>query len=322
MSAIAETDITFVIQGPVSYFDGVNVTDKCVASIQSLFPDSPVILSTWATDYVNQGICILVNEDPGEITTANWYFKNYNRMMVATHNGIQRSTTKFVARIRSDYWLDCTSDLKKKIGIIQAEGFDGLMGKILMAMSYDRHPLFAYYPSDLFHCGFRADMLKLWNGKMVEGFNRHAPQKTMEFLPRVIESPFYVCDVSSVMDYPYHSEQQLCIDFLDELGIEYDFKDHRDTSLIRLVKAYIHLSRYFAACSAHELGLRSYKHPVPLSPADTRTWDMAWKATSSRRYYWFFVAHLIGFYIKKQRLMASRFIELQIKNLINRGYKG
>ncbi len=104
MSAINDSEISVVIQGPVRG----NETVECIASIRRFLPKAEIILSTWEgadveeLDYDK----VIFNVDPG----SNGYIKiyphpqvsNLNRQLVSTQNGIKAVQRKYCLKIRTD----------------------------------------------------------------------------------------------------------------------------------------------------------------------------------------------------------------------------
>jgi hypothetical protein len=223
-------------------------------------------------------------------------------MVVGTHNGLLAVRTKYAVRLRSDFWLDSTSCLKDALDKIDSPNVRrfGLAARVLMGMSYDRNPLFPYYISDIFHAGFQRDLLQIWNGKLVENKNNITICRK-SFLASCLYAPLYKCDVSERMDYPFHSEQQLCLDFLLRIGIKFRFSAHDDVRFFEVIQSYKVLSQVFLAWSSYELGLRSYKYPVPHSDYDCVTWKLAEAYELNIKAKIIFLLHLLRFFVIKHK---------------------
>jgi hypothetical protein len=108
-------DITFVVQGNIQPGAGgdylpQNFARQSLRSIRKHFPESPLILSTWAGQDASRlpADQIVYNQDPGSFpyffgtdTTPN----NVNRQIVSTLNGLKLVRTKYACKIRTDFCL-------------------------------------------------------------------------------------------------------------------------------------------------------------------------------------------------------------------------
>lgn len=103
-NTIAYEEITVVVQGPVEEI----YTRLVIESIRRYLPGARIILSTWKDSYI-AGLDIdelVINEDPGAPTfikkNGARHSDNRNRLLVSTKGGLERVTSKYVLKLRSD----------------------------------------------------------------------------------------------------------------------------------------------------------------------------------------------------------------------------
>lgn len=111
MKKIESKNISVVIQGPIYR----NVTEECIKSIRHWLPDAEIILSTYYASGASDLDCdILVeNNDPGA-AIADFdinYSNNFNRQLITTQKGIEKSTQKYILKLRTDLVLHNTKFL-------------------------------------------------------------------------------------------------------------------------------------------------------------------------------------------------------------------
>ena len=268
-------DLTFVVQGPIIHDDEGNVTLRCIDSIRKWYPSSSIVLSTWTDPGQLEHVDVLVNEDPGPIQTQDVFYKNYNRMMKSTAAGMAIVKTRYAAKIRSDFWFRHfypILEVYRNEGTITEKWCHLLKGRIMMCMQEAHYRLHPYYPSDWFNCGHTEDMRKLWHGLLVPPvYSAQIPN----FWGRLLYSSLGCGNQFASMDHPLHSEQQLCIDFLRNLGLQITYSNVRQSTLRDLLAGYRLLGELFMVIPRYELGLISSKHATPKCEKDLYVWDLA-----------------------------------------------
>lgn len=307
MKSIENSDITFVVQGATLLSNGINVTQKCVNSVRKYFPGAKIVVSTWPSAPASSiyGIdSLLLNEDPGPISTKNSYLKNYNRMVVSTYSGLASVNTTYAAKVRSDFWFEGPGLIKEYYATASPVGrhFAGhLKGKILMCMYSGHYKLFPYYISDWFHFGYANDLRKLWASNLILDSDCCYKPALKPFLLR----PFYSCDAEKNMDFPLHSEQKLAVDFLRRIGVK-----HIDPSLINspasLARTYMLLGEAFDVVPRYGANLVSYKHKVTKHKNDLAIWK---EASRANRYDVFMVqVKIILLYVRSLASAIKRLV--------------
>lgn len=169
---IADSDITFVIQGPYVR-GGHSCTHQCLDSIRQYFPDSVVILSTWeesgAHGSLPDGIAIVESRDPGaEITRdISGARNNVNRQIVSTLAGLQQVKTRYAVKMRSDLRI-CSRDFTSIAAQYseRSDNYQIFSERITACRYYFRHAKiqkYPFHPSDIFLFGRTDDLLLLWD---------------------------------------------------------------------------------------------------------------------------------------------------------------
>ena len=160
-------DIAIVIQGPIVIEN--QTTLRIVNFYQEKYPDSVVVISTWATtppehlqpflQLSNQeNIKIILNKDPD-----NPGVFNINRQIVSTLNGLKAVVDKTYAiktrtdQVLTDPRLMCNLEMLHKIYSESAERD----GKIIVS-SLNTFAFRLYGASDMFQFGLTRDLINYW----------------------------------------------------------------------------------------------------------------------------------------------------------------
>lgn len=110
-------DITFIVQGPVTFKNGTDLTLICLHSIENNFPNSKIIFSTWenqvlSTDYDSFNIIRSIDPGSGYRDKKKSIFNNINRQIISTLNGINLVDTKYAVKVRSDIYFNNNALIK------------------------------------------------------------------------------------------------------------------------------------------------------------------------------------------------------------------
>ena len=260
MYKINEKDITLVIQGKVSIIGGINITEKLIKQILVYHPEINIILSCWKGDKVtveSERLIIIYNKDPGENVTVNRYLKNLNRMIVSTYNGILKCRTKYVAEIRSDFYL------------IKPFDFDSIFkhslygSKILTCMSYGHYRLFPFYISDWFHFGHIKNLRKMWSIPLLH----EKPNISLNEKKGIFYS-----NINETVDHVFNSEQYIAYNYLLNNEI-YCCYDYYNISFTDVYNSYMYLGNLVSVISRFDLPLRSEKHKIFFNKKDLFIWS-------------------------------------------------
>ncbi len=101
INGIDTKEITFVVQGPVEK----KATSLCLQSIRNSFPNSRIVLSTWAGSHTDglEYDSVVYSEDHGAaVCDLNNVNCNINRQILSSKAGLEIVKTKYVAKVRSD----------------------------------------------------------------------------------------------------------------------------------------------------------------------------------------------------------------------------
>lgn len=272
---LSEQKLTFVIQGAVSFFGKECITERCAASIKTYFPDSKIIISTWENDPGLSSLrsdfySVVKSTDPGQINTSNKYFSNYMRMMTSTYAGIIAADTQYVAKVRSDFYFSdsrCRDFIHMYNQAYNASLYNTRSGApIMTCLSSTHYPLFSFYMSDWFNLGKRIDMEELWRIPSIEEFRlKEDHSSSSSLLSKTILVPLWRCDVAPSFEFRYHSEQQLCLSYLERrclLDSRSILPSWKNASFKSLCCSERILSTIFIYISRERVFLRSFKHSV------------------------------------------------------------
>lgn len=162
-------DITFLLQGAVDR----RLVRESIREIRAWFANSKIVLSTWqGADVDDLDVDELVlSEDPGF-----FYYSerpgekanNVNRQIVSTRAGLERVSTPYCYRLRTDFKIDGDQFLKFFGAFPKSDPAYTIFSEKLLAMSYfSRNPRsrtrFPYHPSDLAFFGRTDDIRTLFN---------------------------------------------------------------------------------------------------------------------------------------------------------------
>lgn len=181
--AIANEDITFVVQGPVQASSDrkqiTGITHQCLSSIRKHFPGSTIILSTWknsSTESLEYDV-LVESEDPGTNIVYNDdtpVTLNNNRQIVSTHNGLKKVKTQYAVKLRTDnlitsrqfvstYEQYCELPREKALSFFKQRTLT--TSTFFLSCHYGL-PV-SFHKSDLFDFGLTEDLLKIWPYKLI-----------------------------------------------------------------------------------------------------------------------------------------------------------
>lgn len=226
MLTVDDTEITFVVQGPLS--TGVTSTDRCLRSIREHFPDSRVVLSTWPGSDVHSLSYdeLVVSPDPGPIASDFGELRltnNVNRQVESTAAGLGRVNTPYSVKLRSDALITGRGFLGFSEAFPwRAEEFSVFSQRVVISSEFTRSPgsfiPMAFHPSDLFQFGRTDDLKRFWNveqlsGRRLEDFQLSTPPTVW----------FTMFD-----RFRYTTEQYLFLEFLKREGRTVQLRDYGD----------------------------------------------------------------------------------------------
>ena len=211
-------DISVVVQGSIKD----SLTQACLLSIRRHLPQSEIILSTWegsVTDGFDYDILIL-SKDPGFFLCGDFLGaaqNNINRQIKTTLCGLQKSTRRYVLKLRSDFILTGCNFLnfygKFPFADIDYKIFSyKIMSCVFFARNSRFPDTFLFHPSDIAFFGLRTDLLNLFDIRSME--------KEEEAYLRIEQYEY--CR--------YVPEQHIWINCLRKNGKEIGFEHQKDIS--------------------------------------------------------------------------------------------
>ena len=99
-----QEDVTFVVAGPVITLNGEKVTENLICDLNTQFPLSKVILTTWNGEKLpaNGKYHPVVSNDPGTLEVVGLIGVNAWRMIYSMQQAIEVTDTRYLFRLRSD----------------------------------------------------------------------------------------------------------------------------------------------------------------------------------------------------------------------------
>ncbi|MCE0493748.1 WavE lipopolysaccharide synthesis family protein [Vibrio salinus] len=183
MMKVADSDITFVIQGPIQRKDDrskrENITQTSIKNIRNLFPESTIIVSTWKGQNTDNIDCdtLLLLEDPGPNFVFNGKDKqqlNNNRQIYSTHQGLLHVKTPYAVKLRSDTvligreFVDCYEQFSDET---RKESWSYLTRRVLTTSTFFICSHYGrtihFHKSDIFDFGLTEDLLKIWPEELI-----------------------------------------------------------------------------------------------------------------------------------------------------------
>jgi hypothetical protein len=219
-------DISVVVQGSVDN----RLTPRCITSIRKYLPNAKIILSTWkGTILDNLDYDILIeNSDPGAkyLDSFKKIQNNVNRQILSTKTGLQKVTTPFVLKIRSDMEIVGDSFLRSYDTFpARSTQYKFLQSRLIISNFYTAryditHMLF--HPSDWITFGLYEDVSSLWDIELAQ-----EPEMSQYFCGR--SKNFMYPDPMPSWNFRYIPEQYICILFIRKF-IHLEFQHYLDYS--------------------------------------------------------------------------------------------
>lgn len=232
-----ESEITFVVQGPILIRNGINLTALCLNSIRSNFPKTTVILSTHPGESP-QGLAydlLIVNQTDAREIVENDRVGNtmtMNLQSASSISGLRAVQTKYAIKIRSDMVVlnkNLLFLLENRPVRVEREGLT-LTEEMVIVLNWTtvdprRYLKLAHHPSDHLFAGKTSDLIDIWS----------VPNYPVEFMRWFENNPYpvdarhgnsltrYRCEtwiwmnyVSSSISHLLESSYQMSEDILEE----------------------------------------------------------------------------------------------------------
>lgn len=178
-------DITVVVQGAVS----PELTPVCLQSVRHKLPGAGIILSTWEGTDVSGLDCdtVILNKDPGAVAPMYSADKNLgnkpnniNRQIVSTKAGLEKVTTKYALKLRTDFEIRETGFLQHFDKYPKSGNEMKIFSHRIVTVLGDKPAQKMFFPYDFISFGLAKDMLLLWDVPLqtktdAEWFLSHRP---------------------------------------------------------------------------------------------------------------------------------------------------
>lgn len=192
MIKIADSDITFVIQGPIQRDDNrarqKNITQTSIKNIRTLFPQASIIVSTWKGQDTSDIDCdeLLLLDDPGPnfiFYDENKQQLNNNRQIYSTHQGLLKVKTPYAVKLRSDTLLigkEFVNCYEQFADYSRNSHYTFLTSRVLTTSTFfiNSHygrPIY-FHKSDIFDFGLTEDLLKIWPEEFISELHFSLPK--------------------------------------------------------------------------------------------------------------------------------------------------
>lgn len=320
-------DITYVIQGPICAS-----TPTLIRSLVAHDREIPIVVSTWVDQEFSDlqelvrelpQITIVKSECPPALDCGpERWFANINRMIVSTRRGLEMVTTPFALKLRSDTLVDSLRLSHHSLvggsqllcqDFVSAYEYDKSSSRdsrIVMCWSLTHYPFFAYYISDWFHFGRTDQLLRLWSLPLAS----QADAAYFEQRPMVKSFFAHFGQYQSTDFYArFHSEQYLCLKYLERMGEKIDFDHRNDWSICKLSDSYAFLAKYFVVVDRGSIPFILPTHPARSRFGSLLLFRVAGGITSG----WVRCVFLFGVYLIYAHVRVLRALIQRFKFLVN-----
>ena len=146
---IQSADISIIVQGAITL-----ITKNCLELLRKVFPDSEIILSTWANSSADglNADKIIFSADPGAaiVDKVAGTFNNVNRQLISTQAGLKAATRSYILKTRTDILFE-NADFLAYFGKYDTINSPYFENRLLICNYYTRNPrVFSacFHPSD------------------------------------------------------------------------------------------------------------------------------------------------------------------------------
>jgi hypothetical protein len=165
LAAIADDDISVVIQGPLLLERAEGVA-RCLESVRAVLPGAEVIVSTWEgedTGRIGPPVRIVQSPDPGAFAVRDEPPYNLNRLLLSTQAGLLLARRRYCLKFRTDLALT-----DRRFLVVAARRPGCLFERpVTMSNLYIRDPEkfpLLFHFSDIAQFGLTRDLQSFWSG--------------------------------------------------------------------------------------------------------------------------------------------------------------
>lgn len=253
---IAASDITIVFQGPV--VGGPEGTARLIRLTRRALLHSPIILSTWiGTDLADIDVdTVLLSEDPGTLPGIKRRDgpgepNNINRQIVSTQAGVQKATTRYTLKLRTDCALERTAFLTLFDRLRRHDGVPRIVASSLFTIDPWMFEQLPYHVSDWVQFGETPALQTYWSLPYMAHqdatyYERHPHARHSTFLDRRFRTRWAV-------------EQYLAMHYARHLGFPMPAY-HNDIAPAVLAGHRHFLARHVLILDPWDMGLRFPKY--------------------------------------------------------------
>ena len=163
VSSNPHPEVAILIQGPILGLRSASELEKSIAIYQRIFPESPIILSTWkgnskSLDVDVPNLHVVESEDPGQSIP-----KNLDRQAVSTFAGLEKAkelNADFTLRSRTDQRIIAPSAIEDCLAVWGLAKSDSAIA----VSSYGTGKYRLFGPTDQMQFGKTSALMQFWEG--------------------------------------------------------------------------------------------------------------------------------------------------------------
>jgi hypothetical protein len=275
-----DSEVTFVVQGPIVVKDDLNLTAVALNSIRTNFPDSRVILSTHHDQKVN-GLSfdevIFSERPPIELyeNDKNKTLMSVNHQILTTKSGLAAVTTPYVIKTRTDIYFKNRSVFKLLDARPERIPTDNLTltKELVLVINWSTvHPgkflRLPHHPSDQLFAGLLMDVKRIWD----------APSYPAEYMRWFASRDYPLNSQHGGNLQRYRSESWIWFNYVKD-KVNFSFESSYDMSSDSMLESLNLLSHNLMVVSPRMMGVTSLKNRKP-----------GWKSRVKMMTYWDWVS--------------------------------
>jgi hypothetical protein len=266
---VSEDEVTIVFQGPEVWSGANNLTFLAVSSARKMFPNAPIVFSTWQgvdnAVYAPLDVLVVNSIDPGSIhrDEPNGILLNLQRQLDSSSIGLNTVETKYSVKLRSDLAFRRRNLLEllsgNRISLRRDPEYCFLKNRVVVLDVTSIDPRLKeelpFHPCDWLYAGLTEDLRCLFPVGIMVDENEIATYYKSN--PKPINNPF---PTSSAR---YHPESFIFYNAMKKFtDIEFSHLSDTANNNIELSERLIFNNLYIV--SMKKIGVKSLKHKIPL----------------------------------------------------------
>lgn len=251
--------LSIIVQGPVQFKGGQNITRTVLSDYKRVFPNSQLIFSTWEGENVADLVFdnVIFNVDPGHPDYGNRKSRySVNRQIVATNAALGIISRDFCLKSRSDVSM-LSPEFFRYFNSFPSRhsNFRFTSERIIVANVTSVNPRkrekALHHPSDWIYFGLSKDIRDLWDIPLCND------EDATWFLGRQKRIPDLYVDSFA----RFQAEQYIWASFLKK-HTNLNFRDAYDYSQEELIRSEEIFANNLIVLEPHQLSLKSYKYDL------------------------------------------------------------